>query len=214
MIHETRSIFSSYFKALPSSQLLLHSLSVVFECSLKKLSVPMVLSQVKYAGLDSYAGVLIFYHIWARMDPIFTERRPDVLSLPVNTPLRLYTSTNSRCVAEGTLVDYPQGSTWGSTGLTIGRVTGGATRMVIKLTARHIPGAFTLHPREDGGQVQALDELELGDLVLWNAVSWYCFCGPVSPDLTSKHKTKCRGLSTIRDCGAKGRFAVTHNPNL
>ncbi|CAN0445314.1 unnamed protein product, partial [Ascophyllum nodosum] len=127
--------------------------------------------QEKYAGLDSYAGVLLFYHIWARMDPIFTERRPDVLSLPVNTPLRLYTSTNSRCVAEGTLIDYPQRSTWGSTGLTIGRVTGGATRMVIKLTARHIPGAFTLHPGKDGGQVQALDELELGALVLWDAIN-------------------------------------------
>ena len=61
--------------------------------------------------------------------------------------------------------------------------------MVIKLTARHIPGAFTLHPGKDGGQVQALDELELGALVLWDAVSWDCFCGPVSPDLTSKQKT-------------------------
>lgn len=134
--------------------------------------VPTVLWQEKYAGLDSYAGVLLFYHIWARMDPILTKCRPDVLSLPANTHLRLYTSTNTRCVAEGTLEEYSQGGTWGSTGLTIGRVTGGATRMVVRLTVKHVPGAFVLHPGEGGGQVQALEELELGALVLWDAVSW------------------------------------------
>ncbi|CAM9672667.1 unnamed protein product, partial [Ectocarpus sp. 6 AP-2014] len=127
--------------------------------------------QEKYAGLDSYAGVLLFYRIWARMDPILTECRPDVLSLPANTHLRLYTSTNTRCVAEGTLEEYSQDGTWGSTGLTIGRVTGGATRMVVRLTVKHVPGAFVLHPGEGGGQVQALDELELGALVLWDAIN-------------------------------------------
>lgn len=106
------------------------------------------------------------------MDPILTECRPDVLSLPANTHLRLYTSTNTRCVAEGTLVDYSQGGKWGRTGLKVGLVTGGATRMVVRLTVKHVPGAFVLHPGEGGGEVQALEELDLGALVLWDAVSW------------------------------------------
>lgn len=127
--------------------------------------------QVKYAGLDSFAGVLLFYYIHHRMDPVFTERRPDVLSLDAGTPLRLYTRTNSRCVAEGTLAEYPRERMWGSTDLALGQGAGRVTRMVVKLTKKHIPGALALHPGEAGGELQALDQLEVGTLVLWDAVS-------------------------------------------
>lgn len=127
--------------------------------------------QVKYAGLDSFAGVLLFYYIHHRMDPVFTERRPDVLALRAGTPLRLYTRTNSRCVAEGTLAEYPRGRTWGSTNLALGQRQGGTTRMVAKLTEKLIPGALALYPGEAGGEAQALGQLEVGILVLWDAVS-------------------------------------------
>ena len=56
--------------------------------------------------------------------------------------------------------------------LVIGRREGGATRMVVRLTKKYIPGALALHPQEDGGEPKALDQLEVGTLVLWDAVSW------------------------------------------
>jgi len=108
------------------------------------------------------------------MDPIYTEPRPDVESLPADTTLRLYTATNTRCVAEGGLVLYGE-RTWGDTRLVVGRRDGRATRMVVRLTKKYIPGAFALHPGEGGGEPQALDHLKLGTLVLWDAVSWRLF---------------------------------------
>lgn len=89
--------------------------------------------------------------------------RPDVESLPAETTLRLYTATNTRCVAEGDVVDYGE-RTCGDTRLVIGRRGEGATRMVLRLRKKYIPGALALHPQEDGGEPQALD--------LWDAVSW------------------------------------------
>lgn len=130
-----------------------------------------LLTQITYAGLDSYAGVLLYYHVYSRMDPVYTEPRPDVLSLPADTTLRLYTVTNTRCVGEGTLAGYGE-QTWGNTGLAIGRREGGTTRMVVRLTKKYIPGALALYPCHDGGEPQALEALELGTLMLWDAVSW------------------------------------------
>lgn len=143
---------------------------VCFSVATRASKCNSVMAQVKYAGLDSYASVLLFYHVHHRMDPIYTEPRPDVLSLLADTPLRLYTATNTRCVAEGTKVDYGQ-PMWGDTGLMVGPKEGRATRMVVRLTKKHVPGALALHPREDGGERQALDQLDLGNLVLWDAVS-------------------------------------------
>ena len=59
------------------------------------------MTQFNYAGLDARAGVLLFYHVHQRMDPIFTEPRPDVAALSADTTLRLYTATNTRYVAKG-----------------------------------------------------------------------------------------------------------------
>lgn len=94
-------------------------------------------------------------------------------SLPAETTLRLYTASNTRCVAEGKLVDYEERK-WGDTRLVVGCREGGATRMVVRLTKKYIPGALALYPRENGGEPQALDQLELGALVLWDAVSGGC----------------------------------------
>ena len=91
-------------------------------------------------------------------------------SLPADTTLRLYTATNTRCVAEGGLVLYGE-RTWGDTRLVVGRRDGRATRMVVRLTKKYIPGALALHPQENGDEPKALDQLEVGTLVLWDAVS-------------------------------------------
>lgn len=145
-----------------------------FLCSRTFCILSSVMVQVTYAGLDAYAGVLLFDYVYHRMDPVFTEPRPDVESLPADTTLRLYTATNSRCVAEGTLEEYGN-RTWGRTELIVGRREAGTPRVVVRLTKKHIPGALALHPGEGGGEPQALDQLELGDHVLWDAVSEVCF---------------------------------------
>lgn len=123
-----------------------------------------------YAALDSYSSVLLFRYIMERADPIFTARRPNVETLEVGTSVRLYTKTNSRVVAVGTLLDYPGGNTWGKTGLAIGHGSG-AGRMVLKLDKMFVPGALAIHPNENGGVPQALDDLRVGGIVLWEAVS-------------------------------------------
>ena len=72
---------------------------------------------------------------------------------------------------KGTLVDYGE-RTWGAARLVVGRRQGRASRMVVRLTKKHVPGTMALHPQEDDGEPQALDQLQLGALVLWDAVSW------------------------------------------
>ena len=68
-------------------------------------------------------------------------------------------------------MDYGE-RTWGAARLVVGRREGRASRMVVRLTKKHVPGTMALHPQEDDGEPQALDQLQLGTLVLWDAVSW------------------------------------------
>lgn len=109
-----------------------------------------------------------------RADPIVTARRPDVRTLAAGTPVRLYTRSNSRVVAVGTVVDYsarsPGRSKWGETLFSVGH---GATaeRMVVKLANIHVPGAMASYPDEEGKDAQTLEALGTGTEVLWDAVS-------------------------------------------
>ena len=80
------------------------------------------------------------------------------------------------CTRRPTLVAWQRGGlcserTWGDTRLVVGRRDGRATRMVVRLTKKYIPGALALHPQENGDEPKALDQLEVGTLVLWDAVS-------------------------------------------
>lgn len=95
---------------------------------------------------------------------------PDPKTLAVGTTVRLYTRTNTRCVAQGPVVNYPEGGTWGRTGLKIGRrrLT---DRIVVNLEVIHIPGALTLYGDEDGGAVRALESIGGQATVLWDTVS-------------------------------------------
>ena len=101
-----------------------------------------------------------------RADPIFTCSRPSVEDLTQGTPLRLYTRTNSRFVAEGTLVSHGSGEKWGGTPIVVG---GG--RAVVKLTKVQVGAALTLYPNENGGALRPLREAHLGEQVLWDVVS-------------------------------------------
>ena len=123
------------------------------------------MTQFNYAGLDARAGVLLFYHVHQRTDPIFTEPQPDVAALPADTTLRLYSLRG-----QGTLVDYGE-RTWGAARLVVGRRQGRASRMVVRLTKKHVPGAMALHPQEDNGEPQALDQLQLGTCLLYTSPS-------------------------------------------
>lgn len=125
--------------------------------------------QVRYAGLDAYAAVLLVRHIMERMDPVFHLQPPDSADLPTGIAIRLYTGTNTRCVGEGTTADYPA-ETWGSTGLAIGKRRC-SDRVVVELGTILVPGALANHASEDGGQVKSLETLGVKALALWDTVS-------------------------------------------
>ncbi|CAN0559962.1 unnamed protein product, partial [Laminaria digitata] len=125
--------------------------------------------QADYAGLDSYVSVLVYRYIIERADPIFFTPVPDAASLAAGTTVRLYTRTNTRCVAEGAVVNFPE-STWGHTGLWIGRrrLT---DRLVVNLAVIRIPGALALYGDKDGGTARALESTGVQAMVLWDTVS-------------------------------------------
>lgn len=101
-----------------------------------------------------------------RADPIFTCSRPSVPDLTLGTLLRLYTRTNSRFVAEGTLVSHGSGEKWNGT-----KVVVGVGRAVVKLTKIQVGAALMLFPDENGGALRRLRDAHVGEQVLWDVVS-------------------------------------------
>ncbi|CAN0207107.1 unnamed protein product, partial [Ectocarpus sp. 4 AP-2014] len=56
---------------------------------------PLTDKQVRYAGLDAYAAVLLVRHVMERRNPVFRLEPPDY-----GSTVRLYTGTNTRCIGE------------------------------------------------------------------------------------------------------------------
>ena len=101
-----------------------------------------------------------------RADPIFTCSRPGVQDLTPGTLLRLYTRTNSRFVAEGTLVSHHSGEKWGGTQIVVG-----AGRAVVRLTKVWVLAALMLYPNKIGGALRPLQAVHPGEQVLRDVVS-------------------------------------------
>ena len=125
--------------------------------------------QVKYAGLDAYAGVLLARYMMDRMDPVLHVDPPDSTDLPKGTAVRLYAKTGIRCVGEGTVADPPTGRTWGSTSFAVGKQRA-TDRVVVKLTRVFVPGALALYRSQDGHTEKSLDALGVDAEVLWDTV--------------------------------------------
>ena len=143
-------------------------------CTTSNQPLFFVPRQVKYAGLDAYAGILLARHVTDRYDPIVREDAPDSGDLPTGTTVRLYARTGRRCVAMGTVVDGPTGRRWGrgSSAPAVGKRRS-TDRVVVKLDSVIVPGALALYPGQQGGDVQPLGALPENAevLVLWDTVS-------------------------------------------
>ena len=126
----------------------------------------VIVVQVRYAALDVYASVLFFCFIMKNTDPVLTCSHPAVQDLAHGIPLRLYTRTNSRFVAEGSLVSRSSGEKWGCTKITVR-----AGRAVVRLTKIHVRTAWMLYPNKLGVESRSLQDATIGELVLWDVVS-------------------------------------------
>lgn len=125
--------------------------------------------QIIYAGLDAFAAALLRRHVMEKADPVFVLQQPDVASLTTGTAVRLYTRTNTRCIAEGTAVDYSAAQTFGGTGLAVGKRIS-SDRVVVMLTEIRVPGALALHPSEDGTRALTLQALGVQACLLQETV--------------------------------------------
>ena len=95
----------------------------------------MGLLQTSYAGLDAFAGALLYKHIIANADPIHFRAPPSEGGLSLGACLHLYTKNSHTLVAHGSVVEGDRG--------VIRCVT-------ITLTAIRVPGALAPHPRAAG----------------------------------------------------------------
>lgn len=66
---------------------------------------------MKYAGLDAFAGVLLFRYAMEIMDPVLQIDPPNSADLLAGTAVRLCARTGTRCVAEGIVADHAKGET-------------------------------------------------------------------------------------------------------
>lgn len=125
-------------------------------------------AQILYAALDAYASVRLYCSIMEHADPVLICPHPPAQELRVGVSLRLYTRTNSRFVAEGSLVAHASGEAWGPSTLTVRE-----GRVVVRLTKVHVAAAWMPYPSNLGETPRSLEEATDGELVLWDVVS--CF---------------------------------------
>ena len=59
--------------------------------------------------------MLVHRHVMERTDPVKTTSRPQADVLHISCPVRLYTATNSRLVAEGFITPLYKGEVGGTT---------------------------------------------------------------------------------------------------
>ena len=126
----------------------------------------VIVVQVRYAALDAYASVLLYCFIIKHADPVLTCSYPAVQDLAHGIPLRLYTRTNSRFVAEGSLVSHGSGEKWGCTTIIVR-----AGRAVVRLIKIHVRAAWMRYPNKLGVESRSLQDATIGELVLWDVVS-------------------------------------------
>lgn len=98
-----------------------------------------------YHGLDTYAAALLHREIMERVNPVFVPHQPHAAALATGTPVRLYTRSNTRCIAEGIVADYYTAQAFGGTGLAFGTPLFN-DRVVVRLTEARVPGALAPKP--------------------------------------------------------------------
>ena len=124
-----------------------------------------MVTQVNYAGLDAYAGILIHNLVMANADPIHFVKTPEDSALAPGTSVRLYTKNSFSFVAEGHAVETVSG---GPRALRV--LSPRATRRFkVSLTAVLAPGAITPYPDETG-QRRPLSGCAIGTQVTWDTV--------------------------------------------
>ena len=126
----------------------------------------VIVVQVRYAALDAYASVLLYCFIMKHADPVLACSHPAVQDLAHGIPLRLYTRTNSRFVAGGSLVSHGPDEKWGCTTIIVR-----AGRAVVRLIKIHVRAAWMLYPNKLGVESRSLQDATIGELVLWDVVS-------------------------------------------
>ena len=113
--------------------------------------------------------MLVHRHVMERADPVETTSRPQADVLYIGCPIRLYTATNSRLVAEGFITPLYNGEARGTTEPT--RQGSANEKVAVTLERIHVPGALAVHHASAEGAVQTLRALGVGTKVIWNLVS-------------------------------------------
>ena len=113
--------------------------------------------------------MLVHRHVMERADPVETTSRPQANVLYIGCPIRLYTATNSRLVAEGFITPLYNGEARGTTEPT--RRGSANEKVAVTLERIHVPGALAVHHASAEGAVQTLRALGVGTKVMWNLVS-------------------------------------------
>ena len=113
--------------------------------------------------------MLVHRHVMERTNPVETTSRPQADVLHISCPIRLYTATNSRLVAEGFITPLYKGEARGTTEPT--RRGGANEKLAMTLERIHVPGVLAVHHTSAEGAVQTLKALGVGTKVMWNLVS-------------------------------------------
>lgn len=103
--------------------------------------------QVKYAGLDAYAGILLYKFVMTNADPIHFVKPPENSDLLPGTSVRLYTKNSFSFVAGGNVVETVSGGPRTSRMLLSPRAT---RRVKVSLSAVLAPGAISPYPDASG----------------------------------------------------------------
>jgi len=124
---------------------------------------PLSESQIKYACLDAYAGVLCYQHIEKNCDPIWQTPPSDV---EIGRKVLLYLKGSPLAVALGIVKGHGNDKTWGKTLIRF-TTPSGLRREIIKIVDVKVVGAVCMHPAKDGTSGQTLFDVK-NDEILWD----------------------------------------------
>ena len=122
-------------------------------------------TQILYAGLDAYTGILLYKSIIANADPIHFVTPPEDSDLVPGTSVHLYTKNSFSFVAKGTGVETQRQDPGASRMLSPRAMR----RVKVSLTAIVAPGAIAPYPDESGHR-RPLSGWAIGTQVVWDTM--------------------------------------------